>query len=224
MTFTPSTFLNKVVTIAAFLVSTLSAGTAAATVVFQSDPSVATGFSDSRGAERTAVGRLAVTTTQTINGIGVLNYLRNAGSLKFFIANADTGAIEYISGPKAFTADTGAPAGTPATTQLSYKLSDDFSFTFNSGTTYAVGSIADVATFTYADFGQTNSANGFSSLLRNINVNNFTNPSIATAQVCCSIGFELLASPSNNVPEPASIALLSLGMLGFAASRRKSAK
>lgn len=217
--------LKKTVLALAAVASFASIG-AHASVVFQSDPNITTGFADQRGEGSAAVGRVSVTTTQSINQIGVLNYLAGAGTqdVKFFIANASTGTLDYLSNAKTFANDgTSGPSGTA---DLNYKLSDVMSFTFVAGTTYSVGYISNGSNFSFADFNQTNSANGFTSLLGNQNISNYANPELNTGVACCSIGFELLAAdaPAANVPEPGSVALFGLGILGLQLSLRRKSK
>jgi len=214
---------NSAITIATS--ACLMTSGAHAEVVFQSDPVLSSGFADMRSGSSAAVGRISVDMTQEINQIGTLNWLQgsNTQNLKFFIANASTGALEYLSLAKTF-ADDGI-AGPNSTTSLTYKLSDVFSFIFNAGTTYAVGYISTGTNYTFADFSQTNTANGFTSLLGNVNVSNFANPTLDTTTNCCSIGFELIKTDAvSAVPEPESYTMLlaGLGLMGFMLRSRKT--
>ena len=94
---------------------------AVAAVVFQSTPVLGPdGLADHRGNGATSVGRMTVSSSQTITGIGVLNFLPVDEYLKFFIGNAATGAMLYLSGPHFFTADAGAGGNVPS---MTYKLS-----------------------------------------------------------------------------------------------------
>ena len=187
---------------------------AQATVLFESLPNRTSGFSSVSNGGSTVVGRLTVSAARTVGAIGVLNNLQSGGNLKFFIADAGTGAMLYLSGAKAFAAETGQNLN------LTYKVSDGLSFTFMPGTTYAVGSIADRTAYTYADAFQTNTAGGFTSLTGNENVSNYAMPTLNTATNCCAVGFELLDAPLA-VPEPGTLALLGAGLLGLGVVRRR---
>lgn len=213
-------FLSRLLCSAFFAGTVLAAMpfSAAAAVVFQSTPvpNGTSGFSDARAPESTAVGRMSVSSSQDITGIGVLNFLPADQNLKFFIADAGTGDMLYLSMAQLFSADTGSAEDVGS---MTYKLSELFSFTLEPGIIYAVGSISDGSTWTYADYSQTNTSEAFTSYLLNVNVDSFSTPALSTSLNCCSIGF--LLSNDQAIPEPAAFALLGMGLAGLGAVRRR---
>jgi hypothetical protein len=206
--------MNKMFLTALSLAALGTVHSARALVLFESVPDQSAGFAAFANAGSTVVGRLTVSNAETIGGIGVLNNLENGANLKFFIADATTGAFLYISAPKAFAAETGQNLN------LTYKVSDGLSFTFLPGTTYAVGSIADDVSYTFIDPFQTNTAVGFTSLSGNLTVSGYAAPVLDAATNCCSVGFELLDAPQA-VPEPGSFIVLAAGVVGLGVARSR---
>lgn len=190
---------------------------AVADVVFQSTPITnnASHYIDQRSAGSTAVGRLTVSSPQTITGIGVLNFIPMAEYIKFFIGNAATGAMLYLSIPQLFAADAGTSGDVGS---MTYKVSAPLSFTFEPGITYAVGSIADGETWTFIDGRQANISGAFTSYIGNVNVSGYAAPTLTTGLRCCNVGFEVLADQV--LPEPATFGLLVVGLAGLGAARR----
>lgn len=177
---------------------------ALAAPVIHEDP--ASLFVTSRTAGSAPVGRLTVSSAQTISSFGLKVDLVQAGNLTFEIFNSTTGALLYASGPKFFVDD-----------GMTYKFSDDFSFTFQTGITYGLTAFSDVA----AGFSVDNTANtvgAFNFLTGNQNVNGKT---LNLGQNCCDVWTALNVGEANRVPEPATLALTGLGLYVASRTRRR---
>lgn len=170
-------------------------------------------FRTSRGVGSAPVGRLTVSSSQTISSFGVDVDLNGDSTLKFLIFDSSSGAILYQSAEKAFS-DTGG----------GYKFSDALSFTFNPGTVYGLTASSSTGGQYFVDF-TPNSVGAFSFLTGNQNISNYANPVLSTFQNCCDVGTALvLGEQTPGVPEPASWALIIAGFGAVGATmRRKSA-
>jgi hypothetical protein len=169
-----------------------------ATIVHE-DPG--SSFTTNRAAVDAPVGRLTVSGTQIISGLGVDVSLSTDTNLEFLIFDSSTGALLYQSAPKAFLA---AGSG--------YKFSDPFTFTFSPGTTYGLTAIADTSG-TYGYFVDTvpNTVGVFSFLTGNQNITGtFGSPTLDTNQFCCDVGTAIV---TDAVPEPRSAVLIAVGLL-----------
>ncbi len=144
---------------------------------------------------------LSVAQAVKITNIGQETGLQTNGALKFFIFDATSGAQLYLSAAKAFASD-----------GVSFKVSDPFSFTFEPGTSYSVGAVANVSA-SYGDvFGPSTSENGITSAVSNQNVNGFATVTVDTNHYCCDSRIELLNGGAVPAPEPISLALLGAGL------------
>ena len=192
--------------IAAALATACTFAQAAPVQVFES--SAATGGTN-RAAASGVLTRFEVSAGTTITNIAIETDLASAGGLQYFIFNSITGALLYQSALKAF-ADDG----------LAFKLSDAFSFDLNVGTRYAIGAVADVASVQAFVFPGALTVGAISSLGKNQNIFagvfdgglNFTDGRI-----------RLFVNGTTAVPEPATLALVGLGLLAASAIRRKAA-
>ena len=204
----------------AYLVSAIAiavAAPASAAIIFDGS-TLARDASGSFGVNSGAFGRYTFASATTISSFATLIALGAPANLTFRIYDSTTGALLYSSAPKAFAADASAavPDGT-------FKQSNPFSFTFSSGTTYAVGAVSDAgSTLHIGSFG-TKTEGGISALLGNQNVNGGT---FSTNNFCCSIAAQFYTGEATGVPEPMSWALMLTGfaMVGGVARRRTAAR
>jgi hypothetical protein len=163
-------------------------------------------FRTFRSVDSAPVGRLTVSSSQTISGFGVDVDLNGNGNLSFLIYDSSTTSILYNSGPEAFT-DTGA----------GYKYSNAFSFTFNPGTVYGLTAASDVGGSYFVDF-TPNNVGGYSFLTGNQNISG-AGHTLGSSQYCCDVGTSLVAS--GGVPEPATWTLMIGGFGGLGAMLRR---
>jgi hypothetical protein len=185
------------------------AGAAQASVILNHEDAGGS-FRTFRGADSAPVGRLTVSSSQTIEGFGVDVDLNGDTTLDFLIFNSDSGALLYSSGATAF-ADTGA----------GYKYSNPFSFTFDVGVTYGLAAISAAGGNYFVD-AVANSVGGFNFLTDNQNVSGHT---LQTGLNCCDVGTSLVVgNGAAAVPEPASWALMigGFGLAGAALRRRRA--
>jgi len=194
------------------------AGLAAATLL-AATPALATttiehadggGFTTHRDAGSAPVGRLTVSSAQTISGFGIDVDLNGLSELTFLIFDSGNGSVLYQSAAKAFT-DTGA----------GYKYSDAFSFTFNPGTVYGLAAWSNTGG-AYAVDHVANSVGAFQFLTGNQNVNY---NSLDTGTNCCDVSTSLVLSGGSAVPEPTVWAMMitGFGLAGSMLRRRRLA-
>ncbi len=188
--------------------SMLFASTAGAALVFESD--AANGLS-TRGDESGILTRAEVSNTVHLTNFAVQMDLFTDGNVKFVIFNSLTGALLFDSGAKAFTDDGDT-----------FKLSDTFSFDLLAGTRYALGALSDVGSFQPYVFPGGKTMGDITSLGENQNVLGFASP-VADLTLNGTDGrIQLFADDGNRVPEPSSVLLLALGLIGALAARRKT--
>lgn len=130
--------------------------------------------------------------------------------MTFQIYDPTTGAQLYTSAPKAFAADASA-----TTANGTFKKSDLFTFTFEPGTTYAVGAIVDNVPFVITTR-STKSQNGIHALTQ---IQYVTDGRFSThLAVGGSIAAQFFAGEVAAVPEPMtwSLMIVGFGLVGAA--------
>ena len=204
-------------TLSRFAVAALMLGASAwaqATVVFDSSlGSYWFTTSETRSSDWNYAAVLRFDQDVKVSQIGVFTSVDNDQDIKFLVFdsafNGGTGAV-LLSDQKSFAAN-------PAQTFIYSNVID---FTFQANHTYDVGILGSTGTLTgfwgVGDYTQ----NGITGVSNNANIESFGAPT--TGGYAGVVPYIQLLTADAAVPEPASAALFGLGLLGFAAARRKS--
>jgi hypothetical protein len=201
-----------------FAIAALMLGASAwsqATVVFDSSLGSSYWFttSETRPSDWNYAAVLKFDQDVTVSQIGVFTSVDNDQDIKFLVfdsaSDGGSGAL-LLSDQKSFLAN-------PTQTFI---YSDVIDFTFQANHTYDVGILGSTGTLTgfwgIGDYTQ----NGITGVSNNANFQSFVAPT--TGGYAGVVPYIQLVTADGAVPEPASAALFGLGMLGFAAARRKS--
>jgi len=131
------------------------------------------------------------------------------GSMNFFIFNGLTGSLLFETGSTAFIDD-----------GFNFNKSSDFLFQLVAGNTYTIGAVANVSAVYGRQFNTPVSMNGITSTSGNQNVSGFLNPSLSLSTNCCDARIQLFGDVAE-VPEPTTLAIFAIGLIGLASRRFK---
>lgn len=189
------------------LVLGMMANTAQAAMIVHAETP---GSRTSRVAFSAPVGLLTVDAEESISSFGVDIDLNGRSNVTFLIFDTSSKAVLYSSAPKSFD-DVGA----------GYKFSDQFFFTFRTGTIYGLTAVSDRGGSYFVDTVANNIGN-YHFLKGNMNT---TGTTLQTAKACCDVGTALIsAPPPAPVPEPGSLTLAGLGLACVVLVGRRKAR
>lgn len=212
-------------TVKAFLtIAVLSAlpGIAMSTLLFESDSSEP-GDTITSGAESGIISFFELNTRTEMKSFAFEFDLDNDASVNFFVydinqgPNSNSGTLLY-QGAKSFSDD-----------GMSFKQSETLSLFLETDTTYGLGfTSGERFTFPYIFGPNGKEENGIQSLVLNQNLSGFASPEFGLSgsvelrtQIFGNQDEPDDVPPSASVPEPGTMALLSLGLLGMGVLRRK---
>ena len=177
-------------------------------------------------ADRGVGATVGVSTDTPITSFALLTFQQVTGSLKFVIYDESSSTFVYTSAAAGFGPDTFDGDGNA---NFTFKSSPDLSFTLLGGHTYDLGAISDVENYYAYNLGPTFAENGITSTPRNVLLQDYASPSIATVSspdgTHGSAEFALQVENGAAVPEPSTIALVLIPAavsLGISARARRT--
>lgn len=187
---------------------------------------------ETRGASMTFGTVLNSLNTTTIDQLGVRWKPNNDMNVKFNIWDSSLGgqigSLNWspIGNNLLFSQTKFFAAGST----LDYIYSDLFSFTFQANHRYDIGIIFDTGSALGSwdiqnGCGAVNtSQGGFESINNNANIQNFAAPQSNVGYACVDPHLQLISDTVQDVPEPATVVLIALGLLGLGFGQRSLRK
>lgn len=197
------------------LLTTLACTSANAALLLDTGVGSASGFRSSDVSNGVAF-KVVVSTATMVTGFSTNFFMPNGGNVKFFIWDSTGSNNLYL----------GASQAVGASATASFFQSNPLSLALAVGSTYYFGFIGNSPfTINYTFFIDTNQ-NGLLMNGSNLNYSTFANPTLHLNDFGGAQGdlriYGTQGAAINSVPEPASIAMLGIGLAAIATFRRRA--